>query len=145
MKVSKRVIMLVHRILRLICGSMMPRLLGALSIIFIATSAQAEPWYLMAPNKSHMDKPMSAHELEQRGENSLLTLISQATFSSESDCLVARQNLMQEWRDQGSLSAQQFRQWGGPYGFFLCTPSSDPKLKKAPDGVHWVRKSEVQP
>lgn len=92
-----------------------------------------------------MKQPMGAHELEQRGPNSPLTLISQGTFPSEGDCLVARQNLMQEWRDQGSLSAQQFRQWGGPYGFFLCTPSSDPKLKKAPDGVHWVRKSQVQP
>ena len=137
--------MLVYRILGLTYGSMMPSLLGALSVIFIVTSAQAEPWYLMAPNRSHMDQPMSAHELEQRGENSLLTLISQATFSSQSDCLVARQNLMQEWRDQGSLSAQQFRQWGGPYYFFLCTPSSDPKLKRAPDGVHWVRKMEVPP
>ena len=137
--------MLVYRISGLISGSRMARLLGAVSIIFIATSAQAEPWYLMAPNRSHMDQPMSAHELEQRGDNSLLTLISQATFPSEGDCLMARQNLMQEWREQGNLSAQQFRQWGGPYGFFLCTPSSDPKLKKAPDGVHWVRKSQVQP
>jgi hypothetical protein len=135
----------VYRIFGSICRSMMPSLLGALSVIFIVTSAQAEPWYLMAPNRSLMNQPMSAHELEQRGPNSLLTLISQGTFSSQSDCLAARENLMQEWRDQGSLSAQQFRQWGGPYNFFLCTPSSDPKLKKAPDGVHWVRKSQVQP
>ena len=137
--------MIVQRIFKPICGSTMPSFLGALSIIFIATSAQAEPWYLMAPNKTLMDQPMSAHELEEPGPNSLLALVSQGTFSSQSDCLVARQNLMQEWRARGSLSAQQFRQWGGPYYFFLCTPSSDPKLKKAPDSVHWVRKMEVPP
>src|SRR5215469_9514952 len=44
---------------------------------------------------------------------------------------LVRGTVMLKWRAHGSLSAQQFRQWGGPYGFFLCTPSSDPRLKKA--------------
>src|SRR5215469_5868027 len=119
--------------------------LGLLTIIFITTSAQAELWYLMAPHESLMDNPMGAHELEQGGPNSLLKLISQGTFSSLADCDVGRQKLMQKWRTHGGLSAQQFRQWGEPYAFFLCTPSSDPHLKKAPDSVHWLRDSEAQP
>jgi hypothetical protein len=89
----------------------------------------------MAPYENVMANPMAVHQLGPNAANSPLALISHGTYSSHGDCDRARLGLMQEWRKHGSLSAQQFRQYGGPSLFFRCVAGSDPHLVKPPGGL----------
>ncbi len=109
-------------------------LVGLIGIILFAVPARAETWFLMAPFENVMDNPMSVHQLGPNAANSPVTLISHGNFS-HGDCDNSRQKLMQEWREHGRLSAQQYRQYGGPGLFFRCVAGSDPHLVKSPGSL----------
>jgi hypothetical protein len=121
-------------------ASMKQALLGVLGLMFFAVSADAEDWYLMAPYENVMENPMGAHQLAPgaTNPNSPLTFISHGTYSNALECDVARRQLMQQWRRDGSISEQQFRQWGGASIFFFCVPSSNPHLTKSKDGAPMI-------
>ena len=104
----------------------------SLAAILSAAPARAEDWFLMAPYENVLDNPMSVHELSPNAANSPVSLISHGTFSSQGDCNSARIRLMQEWRDHGTLSEQQFHQYGGASMFFRCVLASDPHLVMTP-------------
>jgi hypothetical protein len=110
-------------------------MLGAFGLMLVvATSARAENWFLMAPYENVMDNPMAVHQLAPEAANSPVMLVSHATFASHGECASARVKMMQQWRERGSLSAQQFRQYGGPSFLFRCAAESDPHLVKSPGG-----------
>jgi hypothetical protein len=110
-------------------------LVAALGIILIlfATSARAENWFLMAPSEKAIKNRMLVHQLGTE-KKSAISLVSHGRFSSRYDCEIARATLIQEWRKDGSLSTQEFSQYGGVDLFFVCVTESDPHVVKSASG-----------
>jgi len=104
-----------------------------LALVLFATSAQAETWYLMTPNKQQMS---SSHEASVKKLGSVVGPIhfeARAEFPSRGQCEPARQKVIDDWRRTsvmtlGSWSALGFT---SPSEFVRCVSSADPRLVKS--------------
>jgi hypothetical protein len=104
-----------------------------LAVVLFATSAQAETWYLMAPNEQQMS---SSHEASVKKLGSVVGPIhfeSRAAFPSRGRCEPARQKVIDDWRRASVMVLGSWNALGftSPSEFIRCVSSEDPRLVKS--------------
>jgi hypothetical protein len=104
-----------------------------LAVVLFATSAQAETWYLMAPNEQQMS---SSHEASVKKLGSVVGPIhfeSRAEFPSRGQCEPARQKVIDDWRRASVMTLGSWNALGfnSASEFVRCVSSGDPRLVKS--------------
>jgi hypothetical protein len=105
--------------------------------IMPAGAAQAQKWYLMAPDEKIMSDPRVATRMEHGPVVGPMEFISVGEFSSRSDCEPARRKLIAEWRSGAVLKRGTWDKYGftSPSYFVRCVSADDPQLKHPPAGT----------
>ncbi len=114
------------------------RVLTAIGLIMLlATTAQAQTWYLMAPDQKIMSNPRVAVRMEHGPVMGPLVFTSRAQFSSRAECEPARQKLIGEWWKLSMIKRGSWDKYGftTPAPFVRCVPADDPQLKKSHAGA----------
>jgi hypothetical protein len=118
---------------------MMPNLaLSAIALTMpLVAAAQAQTWYLMAPDEKVLSSPRIAVSMEHGPVVGPLQFISRVKFSSRADCEPSRQKLITEWRQLSVIKRGGWNKYGftSPSVFVRCVPADDPQLKKSPAGA----------
>lgn len=111
----------------------MKLLFAATSITLLLTSvAQAQTWYLMAPDEKIVSEPRVAIRMERGPVVGPLEFISRAKFSTRAECEPAREQLVARWRQLSIIKRGSWDRYGftSPSIFVRCIPANDPHLKK---------------
>jgi hypothetical protein len=105
--------------------------------MLLATTAQAQTWYLMAPDEKIMSNPRVAVRMEHGPVVGPLEFTSRAQFSSRAECEPARQKLITNWRQLSVIKRGSWDKYGftSPSVFVRCVPADDPQLKKPHAGA----------
>jgi hypothetical protein len=105
--------------------------------MLLATGAQAQTWYLMAPDEKIMSNPRVAVTMEHGPVVGPIEFTSRARFSSRAQCEPARQKLVTDWRLLSVIKRGSWDKYGftSPSVFVRCVPSDDPLLKKMAAGT----------
>jgi hypothetical protein len=105
--------------------------------MLLATAAQAQSWYLMAPDEKIISNPGVAIRMEHGPVMGPLEFTSRAQFSSRAECEPARQKLITDWRQLSVIKRGSWNKYGftSPSVFVRCIPADDPQLKKPSAGT----------
>jgi hypothetical protein len=105
--------------------------------MLLATTAQAQTWYLMAPDVKIMSNPKVAIRMEHGPMMGPLEFTTRAQFSSRAECEPARQKLITEWWKLSVIKRGSWDKYGftSPGAFVRCVPSDDQQLKKSSAGA----------
>jgi hypothetical protein len=105
--------------------------------MLLATTAQAQTWYLMTPDVKVMSNPMVAVRMEHGPVMGPLEFTSHAQFSSRAECEPARQKLIAEWWKLSVIKRGSWDKYGftSPSAFVRCVSADDQKLKKPSAGA----------
>jgi hypothetical protein len=108
----------------------------AVAMLFAAT-AQAQTWYLMAPDEKLLSDPGVAIRMGHGPVVGPLEFMSRGQFSSRPECEPARQKLVTQWRQLAVIKRGSWDKYGfqSPSVFVRCIPSNDPQLKKPQAGA----------
>jgi hypothetical protein len=109
------------------------RVLSAIGLtMLLASTAQAQTWYLMAPDENIVSNPRVAVRMEHGPVMGPLEFTARAKFSSRAQCEPARQKLIAEWWRLSVIKRGSWDKYGftSPSVFVRCVPSDDPQLKK---------------
>ncbi len=114
-------------------------------IMLSATTAQAQTWYLMAPDEKILSNPRVTIRMEHGPVMGPLEFISRAKFSSRAECEPARQKLVTEWRQLSVIKRGSWNKYGftSPGAFVRCVPADDPQLKKIHTGADGLPSMET--
>jgi hypothetical protein len=98
-----------------------------------AKTAQAQTWYLMAPDEKIVSNPSVANRMEHGPVIGPLEFTSRGKFSSRAECEPARQKLITEWRQLGVIRRGSWTKYGfhSPSAFIQCVAADDPQLKRS--------------
>lgn len=104
----------------------------ALTIVS-ATVANAETWYLMAPDEKIVTNPRVAVRMEHGPVMGPLVFTSRDTFPSREQCESARRKFINDWRQLGVIKHGSWDRYGftSPSVFIRCVKSDDPTLKRS--------------
>ena len=104
-----------------------------LAAVLFATSAQAETWYLMAPNEKEMSSSGVASEKHKGSVVGPIHFESRAEFPSRVQCEPARQKVIDDWRRASVMTRGSWNALGftSPAEFVRCVSSGDPRLMKS--------------
>jgi hypothetical protein len=99
--------------------------------MLLVTAAQAQTWYLMAPDEKIISNPGVATRMAHGPMMGPLEFTSREKFSSRAKCEPARQKLITEWRQFSVVKRGSWNQYGftSPSAFVRCVPADDPQLK----------------
>jgi len=105
--------------------------------MLLATAAQAQTWYLMAPDEKIMSNPGVAVRMEHGPVVGPLEFTSRAEFPSRAECEPARQKLITDWRQRSVIKRGSWNKYGftSPSYFVRCVPADDQQLKKSSAGA----------
>jgi hypothetical protein len=105
-------------------------------ISMLATTVQAETWYLMAPDEKIVTDPRAAIRMEHGPVVGPFEFTSRGSFSSRAECEPAKQKLVMQWRQLTVITRGSWGRYGftSPSEFLRCVSSDDPQLKKAGAG-----------
>jgi len=97
----------------------------------LAAAADAQAWYLMAPDEKIVSNPRVAVRMEHGPVVGPLEFISRAKFSSRAECEPARQKLVADWLQLSVIKRGSWDKYGftSPSAFIRCVPAGDPQLK----------------
>lgn len=100
--------------------------------MLLASAAQAQSWYLMAPDEKIVSEPSVATRMERGPVMGPLEFISREKFSSRAECEPARDQLVTKWRQLSVIKRGSWNRYGftSPSIFVRCVPANDPQLKK---------------
>jgi len=103
------------------------------AVVLFAASAQAETWYLMAPNEKEMSSPRAASVKHKGPVVGPIHFESRAEFPSRKQCEPARQKVINDWRRASVITRGSWNQLGftSPSKFVRCVSSGDPRLVKS--------------
>src|SRR5437899_7391046 len=73
-------------------------LFTTMAVMILAASAQAQSWYLMAPDEKIVGDPRVAIRMEHGPVMGPLEFVAREKFSSRVECEPARQQLVGKWR-----------------------------------------------
>jgi hypothetical protein len=111
----------------------MPKLAFATVAItaLLASAAQAQTWYLMAPDEKIVSEPRVAIRMEHGPVMGPLQFMSRERFSSRAECEPARQQLVGRWRQHSVIARGSWDRYGftSPSIFVRCVPADDPQLR----------------
>jgi hypothetical protein len=113
------------------------RMFSAIALtMLLATAAQAQTWYLMAPDEKVVSNPRVAIRMEHGPVMGPLEFTSRAKFSSRAECEPARQKVVTEWRRLSVIKRGSWDKYGftSPSVFVRCVPADDPQLKNSHAG-----------
>jgi len=104
-----------------------------LAAVLFATSAQAETWYLMAPNEKEMSSSGVAREKHKGSVVGPIHFESRAEFPSRAQCEPARQKVIKDWRRATVMMLGSWNDLGftSPSEFVRCVSSGDPRLVRS--------------
>jgi hypothetical protein len=112
---------------------MMPNLVfAAIALAMpLVAAAQADTWYLMAPDQKLLSNPGAAVSKERGPVVGPLEFISHARFSSRAECEPAREKVITQWRQLSVIKRGGWNKYGftSPSVFVRCVPADDPQLK----------------
>jgi|GEM_PF-2002743 len=105
--------------------------------MLLATAAQAQTWYLMAPDEKIVSNPRVAVRMEHGPVMGPLEFITRGKFSSRAECEPARQKLVTAWRQLSVIKRGSWDKYGfiSPSSFVRCVPADDPQLKRLHTGA----------
>ena len=109
-------------------------LLAAIAMTMLsAVHAQAQTWYLMAPDEKIMSNPRVSLRLLRGPVVGPLEFTSREKFPSREECEPARRKLITEWRQQSVMQRGHWARYGfnSPSPFILCIPDNNRHLKRA--------------
>jgi len=102
-------------------------------MMLLPIAAQAETWYLMAPDEKIVSNPRVTIRMEHGPVIGPLEFISRAKFSSRAECEPARQKLVTDWRRLSVIKRGSWNKYGftSQSAFVRCVPADDPQLKRS--------------
>jgi hypothetical protein len=102
--------------------------------MLLATAAQAQTWYLMAPDEKIVNNPRVAVRMEHGPVMGPLEFTTRGKFSSRAECEPPRQKLVTAWRQLSVIKRGSWDKYGftSPSILVRCVPADDPQLK----GLH---------
>ncbi|MBV8055618.1 MAG: hypothetical protein JO071_10305 [Deltaproteobacteria bacterium] len=114
-------------------------------IMLLATAAQAQTWYLMAPDEKIVSNPGAAIRMEHGPVLGPLEFILRAKFASRAECEPARRKLVAEWLQLSVIKRGSWNKYGftSPGAFVRCVPADNPKLKKSHTSVDGLPSMET--
>jgi hypothetical protein len=100
--------------------------------MILASGAQAQTWYLMAPDQKIVSNPRVAIRMEHGPVMGPLEFVALEKFSSRAECEPARQQLVTKWRQLSVIKRGSWDRYGftSPSVFIRCVPQDDPQLNK---------------
>jgi len=113
--------------------------------MLLVTAAQAQTWYLMAPDEKIMSDPGDTIRMERGPVMGPLEFTSRAEFSSRAECEPARRKLITEWQQLSVIKRGSWNKYGftSPGAFVRCVPADDPQLKKSHEGANGLPSMET--
>jgi hypothetical protein len=111
----------------------------------LTITAQAQMWYLMAPDEKIVSNPRVAIRMEHGPVLGPLEFAPRGRFSSRSECEPQRRKLVRAWRQLSVIKRGSWDKYGftSPSIFVLCIRADDPQLKKSDGGAEALPSMET--
>jgi hypothetical protein len=105
--------------------------------MLLATAAQVQTWYLMAPDEKIVSNPRVAVRMEHGPVMGPLEFTTRGKFSSRAECEPARRKLVTAWRQLSVIKRGSWDKYGftSPSILVRCVPADDPQLKRLHTGA----------